>query len=835
MQETSATLYKSGDYTRALQAAEHALTLTIRRDGRDHERTGIATYSVGIVAEAAGRLDLAETNFRDSVRIREKVYGPDSAGTAQALENLAAVVLRQGRPDDAAPLYERVLRIRTELVGGQHAFTASARSGLGDVEAARRHYSTALAHYREAIRLLTAPRSTQTLARSVDDDQIRRHVDVFAGLASAAWQSATTPAQRTAMLAETFQASQQAWTTSAGAALARMSARLGQTDTDLGRRIRRSQDQADRVLALHEADMRALGAWHKIQRASPRYTALLEEFRQASIAQTRTNAPLVARQTALVRDLQALLAKCPPGRTVKGCETADAERQTITRQLGELSASTSKGSSRLMEIHGRMSSVERTLPGFAAHTTARNARLQEMTRLDGEQAEAKAEIVRTYPDYAALIDPKPLTPTETEALLQPDEALVTILVGRDKSFVWAISRQRASWAMIDAGAAEISAHVAALRQGLEPPAAADGQAGVVPRFDLARAHALYRLILGPVALELAGKQHVIIVPTGPLTSLPFQVLLTDPPRRTPPSTDADISKAMKEAKWLIRRHALSMLPSVQSLAALRKLAPPGAPPKPFLGIGNPVFAPEAISPTPKSQPRGPTPVSVPATSKPPRLAAAYRNGRPDLRALRNLSPLPETAYEVETIATVLGADKDAILLGEAANETRLKRTALDRYRTIHFATHGLVAGELSGLAEPALVLSLPSRPTDIDDGLLTASEIAALKLSADWVVLSACNTAAGATPGADALSGLARAFFHAGARGLLVSHWAVNSGAAVILTTHTFARMAKSPNMGRAEAFRRTMLELIDAGQPPTIWAPFVIIGEGAPSRPPGK
>src|SRR5205814_8087133 len=91
-----------------------------------------------------------------------------------------------------------------------------------------------------------------------------------------------------------------------------------------------------------------------------------------------------------------------------------------------------------------------------------------------------------------------------------------------------------------------------------------------------------------------------------------------------------------------------------------------------------------------------------------------------------------------------------------------------------------------GLAEPSLALTLPKQPTDLDDGLLTASEVAQLKLNADWVVLSACNTAAGDRPGAEALSGLARSFFYAGARALLVSHWAVASNAATRLTTSTF-------------------------------------------------
>jgi CHAT domain-containing protein len=211
----------------------------------------------------------------------------------------------------------------------------------------------------------------------------------------------------------------------------------------------------------------------------------------------------------------------------------------------------------------------------------------------------------------------------------------------------------------------------------------------------------------------------------------------------------------------------------------------------------------------------------------PHPASFYRNGLADIRALRELAPLPDTADELRAIAKALGAPPDAIYLGKAASETQVKAAALHEYRIIEFATHALVAGDLSGLAEPALVLTPPDIPSEADDGLLTASEVATLKLNADWVVLSACNTAAGNAEGAEALSGLARAFFYAGARALLVSHWAVYSSAATELTTKTFATMASTANLGRAEALRRSMLALVEDGKPPGYWAPFVLVGEG--------
>jgi CHAT domain-containing protein len=204
-----------------------------------------------------------------------------------------------------------------------------------------------------------------------------------------------------------------------------------------------------------------------------------------------------------------------------------------------------------------------------------------------------------------------------------------------------------------------------------------------------------------------------------------------------------------------------------------------------------------------------------------------------VRLAQALPPLPDTADELNAVAKDLGVAASDIHLGRDASEATLKRTPLADYRIVYFATHGLVAGDVKGLAEPSLALSIPAAPSELDDGLLTASEVAQLKLNADWVVLSACNTIAGDKPGAEALSGLARAFFYAGARALLVTHWSVDSAAATRLTTSTFDRLSADPKLGRAEALRQAMLGYLnDASSPrnayPGFWGPFALIGEGA-------
>ena len=210
--------------------------------------------------------------------------------------------------------------------------------------------------------------------------------------------------------------------------------------------------------------------------------------------------------------------------------------------------------------------------------------------------------------------------------------------------------------------------------------------------------------------------------------------------------------------------------------------------------------------------------------------------------LSMLPRLPDTVEEVRSIAIALRADpaKD-IFLGAQASEKNATSGALGNRRIIIFATHGLVPGDLNGLTQPALALSNPAVAGGGGDGLLTVAKILALKLDADWVVLSACTTAAGQGGGAEAVSGLGRAFFYAGTRALLVSNWPVETVSARTLTTDLFRREAENPALPRGEALRQAELALIDgpgAIDPatkvplfsyahPIFWAPFTLVGDG--------
>jgi CHAT domain-containing protein len=366
-------------------------------------------------------------------------------------------------------------------------------------------------------------------------------------------------------------------------------------------------------------------------------------------------------------------------------------------------------------------------------------------------------------------------------------------------------------------------------------------------FDIARAHALYQSLFGQVEDLIKGKQ-LLIVPSGPLTALPFQVLVTAASTATP-NASANEGGEYGSAAWIIHRHAITVLPSVASLKWLRQFAKASKASRPFVGFGNPLLA----GPDGTDRRAWARQSCRQIAAEPARLASRrmrgqasrfFRGADADVELIRSQAPLPETADELCAVARSLGAKEDSVYLGEKATETTIKGLsasgALAQSRVVHFATHGLLAKETgfvtASKVEPALILTPPAKPSEDDDGLLTSSEVAQLKLDADWVVLSACNTAAGGTDdlNAQALSGLARAFFYAGARALLVSHWAVDSGATVNLITKVFEEIKADAKLGRAEGLRRSMLALIGSGRSyshPASWAPFIVVGEGAGAR----
>jgi CHAT domain-containing protein len=497
-----------------------------------------------------------------------------------------------------------------------------------------------------------------------------------------------------------------------------------------------------------------------------------------------------ATQRAQTRDI-AIAIEMAASRTIAG----DA------RVRGRLDES-QRLEAELMTIRGELAALY--LGGTDPATRTRRAQLLErQNSISLRRQTLLREIVALAPAYDGMISNSAVSLDASQALLRPGEALVSILPDTKGTTVWIVTPTDVRWSQAALGEKELEEKVKKLRLGLA--------GGPKASFDVAASFSLYRALFGASEPLMRGIKHLIIVPTGPLTGIPFSILVTEPP-------PASIlrNEEYRAVSWLIGRSAITLLPRADSLQQLRQRTAQAAP-RPFLGVGNPRF-----SSSPNS-----------ACSSLRDAHQAYRGNRGDVQVLARLCPLPETELELATIAEVLRAGPGAIYTGENAREETIKKLPLDQFQILAFATHGVIAGEFAGLTEPALVLTPPSSASDAEDGLLKASEIMALRLNADWVVLSACNTASGnGRPGAEGLSGLAMAFLFAGARSVLVSHWAVDSAATVLLTTGTFLELEKMPAMGRAEALRRATINLMNSPRDaqrahPAIWAPFSILGEG--------
>ena len=438
---------------------------------------------------------------------------------------------------------------------------------------------------------------------------------------------------------------------------------------------------------------------------------------------------------------------------------------------------------------------------------SRSAGLQaRLAALDAELDRIETRLDAEFPSYSAAGMPRPLGLSEARDLLRGNEAMAVFLARDNGLHTFLVTPDYVGWHRSDTSKEWLEQAVRRLRLAVDPTERARAGIALNKRakdtgFDLETASAIWQRSLGPLARYIPKDTTVFLVPDGALQSLPFSMLLTGAPKDVAPDQTRFAAQP-----WAIRQYGFATLPVPASLRALRQASQATVPRVPFAGVGNPVLGGHSD--------------------------AAIRGVLENPAALADLVPLPETEHELRELNRLVADGTGRLYLSDKAREPVLKSGALSDARVLAFATHGLMGGELDGINEPALVLTPPATGSVEDDGLLSASEIAGLTLNADWVLLSACNTAMG--PGgseAEGLSGLARAFFYAGARRLLVSHWSVQSDPTVALTTGMF-RLAgtEDDDPTGAQALRKSMLQMIDhpkraTWSHPAAWAPFVTVG----------
>ena len=437
--------------------------------------------------------------------------------------------------------------------------------------------------------------------------------------------------------------------------------------------------------------------------------------------------------------------------------------------------------------------------GSSGRASEQVASLQQQA--DQKQAaltQAEAAVRALSPNYAQLVQDV-VPASDVFAAMRPNEAFVALFVSKDSGWAFALRNGDIAISKIDGGIAKVGPLVTAIRAGIEKT-----QVNALPTFDIDDSRHLYDITIGGVAGKIRGATSLVIAPTGPLLSLPFEVLLTGP---------ADPAK-LASAPWLVRQATITHVPAATNFVSLRKVANTSRATKQWFGFGD--FHPVNLAQAQRSFPVGP----------------CGENGR----QLASLPALPGAVKELETARGVLNASPTDALLGDSFTADQVLNRPLKDYKVLHFAAHALLPTDLRCQTEAAIVTSPPKGAPDAKGALLTASELLGLDLDANLVILSACNSGGPGGGAGESLSGLARSFFFARARSLLVTHWEVSDQVAALLVVLTINDMKENPSHGVTGALRDAQLKLLDKAQNgqlpaeighPFFWAPFAVIGDG--------
>jgi CHAT domain-containing protein len=838
----------------------------------------VTSRAAGAIAVDAGRFAEGERHFRASLLASERIVRDEANVTRQnnqsprAFTNLnlhirsdlARSIARQGRLVEAEVEIRAILLARLALQGRYAPETVQVVVGLGDVLLEQRRYTEAerLAHV--ALESLDQMKIEPT---SVFYSRTLRQVARAQSQRGEWAQAAATYEDLRKRMAGNPDALRIAFDSNGHWGMVSLrggnaeEARRVMTNV-VARNVQtlgeRHWDTAISRGMLGAAKGRlgdTAGALAEFDAASP---ILLQTSRQADDEEGGSAQRDSQLRVVIESALRSLSASGRAGAAEESFRLADAIRgQGVQRALAQSSARAAASDPALAEFVRQEQDTQKQVGALQGLLTnvlsaperddaAVRALRTQIDSLRAARAAIRQEIERRFPDYVNLIDPRPATVEQARKSLRPGEALIATYVGSEQSFVWAVPQAGpVAFAAVPIGQKAMATTVANLRKSLDPNAATLGD---IPAFDVALAGKLYADLLKPVEAGFANATSLLVVPHDVLGQLPFGVLVTEPTQLVAEKEGEALFSTYKKVPFLVRKAGITQLPSVASLATLRGLPAAPANRKAFVGFGDPWFSAEQMAEA-KAEAATQQVAQLTTRGLQTRGVKLVRRSAPatstvDSAELGMLPRLPDTSDEVKGIALALNAGASDVFLGAAANERNVKTMDLSDRRVVMFATHGLIPGDLNGLTQPALALSAPN-VADIDgDGLLTLEEVLGLKLNADWVVLSACNTATGDGAGAEAVSGLGRAFFYAGTRALLVTNWPVETTSARVLTTDLFGRQARDPGLARAAALQQAMAALIDgqgyvdpttrqtvfAYSHPIFWAPFALVGDGGGS-----
>ncbi|MFM9970732.1 MAG: CHAT domain-containing protein, partial [Burkholderiales bacterium] len=495
-----------------------------------------------------------------------------------------------------------------------------------------------------------------------------------------------------------------------------------------------------------------------------------------------------------------------------------------------------------------------TVPVGQSQSDARRADLA--TQLDGstrELALVEGELLKRYPRFMELTNPKPVTVDDLQKqLLRDGEMLLTYVLLPLETVIFGVTKDRLKMMVTPVKREDIAARIYNVRRSIEK--VASGESVLFLReVDPAVLNGLYRDLIAPVADVMEGRSKIIVVADGPLQTIPLEFLVKQygpaeektfraARQSSDGSSDRPYLAEYAPLDYLGKSFRFAYLPSLSTLTSQR-LYPKGhvTPKHELIAFADPIF--NAI---PGKAISSDTLAVLDAMGG---TVPRGRDGQPFI------PPLKETADEAREISAILGGQNE-LYIGDNAQESMAKRGDLKAARFVLFATHGFLGGEYlppveapaepganvvirvaqKSKSQPALALTLVGDLKG-EDGMLTMKEVIEdVELNADLVALSACNTA-GETAQAnngEGFAGLTRAFMYAGARSLLVSHWSVDSLSTQALMTGTFrnVKSGKPALESLSDSQRGLMGARYSSGQyhfsrgHPFFWAPFVYVGD---------
>lgn len=759
-----------GETGEALAGFDRALALS--RAAGDARAEGSALFNLGIVHRRRGELEAALSSFEESLALNRRRGDRDNEPVV--LHAQGSLYLDLGDSGQALARYREALELSRQR--GDRGLEARTLTTIGFIHFLRGDLPEALDHYNRALALSQERKDTGGIAAA-----LLKIGEVYTRLGR--------PREALPPLEETLSLRRQRGTflEQAQVLLAR-----GDAWRDLREMDRAADDFRQALELIRQAGSAAMEAeclyrWARLDRSARRPREALAKVREAIgqvesirsrvVSQSLRTSYFAAKREYYEVYVQLLveLHEADRGQGY-GAEALEASERARARALLDLLAEARidlghgiapELKRRETDLEARLSWLQdQLLRNSSPDDPARASLREQLEQARSDLDRLEAEIRRQHPRYAEVRYPMPAKLAGIQGLLDEETALLEYFVGREDSFLFAATRDRLEVFRLPP-TAEISAAVKSIRDVLR--SRGRRQTG---RFK-EEARRLYEILVAPAAAVLAGKPRLLISPDGALHLLPFEALLTDAGGHD-----------YRDLAYLLRRHAVTYIPSASILAGLREAQPSLAAegrPKLLLAFAAPLY-------------QGPEP---------------------------RFAPLPEAEREARSIAGLYPADARAVYVGQEASEHRVKGDPfLGSARRLHFATHGLVEPRLR---VSGLVLTPGGSPEE--DGILHVHEIFNLRLSAELVALSACDTGLGEEIAGEGIVGMTRAFLYAGAHSLLVSFWPVLDGSTADLMLSFYRSIGSAGSM--AEALRQAKLEMLADGQAnPYYWAPFVLSGD---------